>query len=56
MHPTEEAELLLEIALLQRHHKADESYGVKDETDHSVVRGKHREVSVDEDNMLCDEM
>lgn len=44
--PAEESELLLEIASLERHHKADETKRVQSETQDTMVCSKQREISV----------
>lgn len=53
VHPAEETELRLEIALLQRHHEAHKSNDIEGEADHAMVGGEWEELGVREHNMLA---
>ena len=52
MYPAEEAELLLELTLLQRHNEANEAERVEHEAEHAMIGREGQKIRVSEDDML----
>jgi hypothetical protein len=52
MDPTEQAKLLLQVTLLQRHDKADKANCIQSEAEYSVVSRKGQELSICEHDVL----
>ena len=52
MDPAEQAELLLEIATLERQHEANKTDQVQREADETVVRCEGRQLCIGEHDML----
>lgn len=52
MHPAEKTELLLQIALLQRHDESHEPDSVEREADDPVVCSERKEIRIRKHNML----
>lgn len=52
MYPAEQTELLLEVALFQRHNEAHETDSVQREADNSVIGSEWKEVRICEDDVL----
>jgi len=52
VNPTEQAKLLFEITLLQRHDEAHKANSVKHEADHTVVGSEWKELGIGENDML----
>ena len=52
MYPAEEAELLLELTLLQRHNEANEAERVEHEAEHAMIGREGQKIRISEDDML----
>ena len=52
MNPTEQAELLLQISFLQRHHETHEANRVQSETDYAMIGCERQQLRISENHML----
>ena len=52
MHPAEQAELLFQVTLLQRHDESYKANYVERKADNPMVRGEREEICIRKDDML----